>query len=69
MEYWRDSLEAARHLQRALAAFREVHRGPLVLLVQSPGGWRKLVGDVPLLGEFPCIDVPLNSEDARCVQV
>lgn len=65
VEYCRDSLDAARTVQRALASFREAQRGPVLVVTQSPWGSARLQQDIPMLNEFPCVDVPPLTEDSR----
>jgi hypothetical protein len=65
VEYAREHLVALRRVQRALTAYREAQRGPVVATVQCPGGSSRLQQDMPLLGDFPCVDKPVAVEDAR----
>lgn len=65
IEYAREHLVALRHMQRALSTYREQHRGPCVATCQSPGGSEQLQRDMPLLGDFPCVDKPIAVEDGR----
>ncbi|WIA29248.1 hypothetical protein OEZ86_011756 [Tetradesmus obliquus] len=65
VEYAREHLVALRHVQRALTAYREAQRGPCVATVQCPGGSSRLQQDMPLLGDFPCVDKPVAVDDAK----
>jgi hypothetical protein len=65
VEYYRERLAAARSLQQHLAALKEKQHGPLVLVVQAPGGYRRLQGDIPLLRDIPCANMPVALDDAR----
>lgn len=65
VEYAREHLVALRQVQRALTSYKEVQRGPCVATVQCPGGSVRLQQDMPLLGDFPCVDKPAAVEDAR----
>ena len=65
VDYAADGIEAARALQRALLAYREAQRGPVIVAVQCPGGVARMRSEVPLLAEFPCAEVPPLAEDSR----
>jgi hypothetical protein len=67
VEYYRERLAAARSLQQHLAGLREKQHGPLMLVVQAPGGYRRLQGDIPLLRDIPCANMPVALDDARWV--
>lgn len=43
---------------------RESYRGPLLVAVQAAGGYQRLQHAVPMLADFPCIDVPAVAEDS-----
>ena len=51
-------------LSRQLHYCRERHRGPLVIVTESPGGAARLTRSMPLLAEFPLCQVPPHSNDS-----
>lgn len=65
VEYVVDSFDAARLVQRALVQYREVHRGPVTLVCQAPQSSARLQYDIPILNDFPCVDIPHHSDDSR----
>eukprot|EP00798_Chlamydomonas_sp_ICE-L_P017970 gene17970-24375_t len=65
VEYCRDNLEAARLVQRQLQVFREAQRCPLIIVAQTPHSSSRLQTAIPVLGEFPCVDIPPHADDQR----
>ena len=51
-------------LIRQLRSCRERHRGPLVIVTESPSGAAHLMRSMPLLAEFPLCQVPPHSNDS-----
>lgn len=48
----------------ANAIARERHRGPMLMLVEAPGGWARLARSVPLLEQYPCADMSCTAADS-----
>lgn len=43
---------------------RERHKGPVAIVMEVPGGSAKAVREMPLLTEFPLIEVAVHSADS-----
>ncbi|GAX75625.1 hypothetical protein CEUSTIGMA_g3069.t1 [Chlamydomonas eustigma] len=67
VEYCLDLLDAARYIQRQLAAWRHsTGRTPMLVACQGPVVSSRLQQQgLPLLGEFPCVDITPNADDCR----
>ena len=61
------SIDALRTMQRALLQLRASHRGPLLLVNQGPTPSHLLRHTIPVLADFPCVDVPPHADDSRWV--
>jgi len=67
VEYTTNKRDAARAVQRALLAYRELFKGPVLVAVQAPQAAVQLLREAPILGDLPCVDVPPLAEDCRWV--
>lgn len=48
---------------RTMSICRERHRGPMVMVVNSPEGSHRLSRTLPFLSDFPCADIPPCLQD------
>lgn len=66
VDYARDVQDAAKLVQRALVQYREKHRGPVLVATQAPSASCRLQHEMPILNDFPCVEVPPHLDDSRC---
>ena len=64
VRYAPDAATGYKLIQRALAEWRDAHRGPAAALVDARGGAPHASRAVPALRTLPCVDVPLLPGDA-----
>ncbi|BBN04847.1 DNA polymerase epsilon subunit 1 [Marchantia polymorpha subsp. ruderalis] len=64
VEYLSSHQDAGRLLNRSLVEFRDQHPGPTVALTQCPNT-EDLMAIIPLLNEFPCVQIPCNVRDSQ----
>ncbi|KAM7276901.1 hypothetical protein ACFE04_018767 [Oxalis oulophora] len=56
--------DAEKNLQDAINEFRHKHHGPAIAVMECPNG-HLMKSRVPLLNEFPCVNIPSNANDSN----
>ncbi|XP_071723103.1 DNA polymerase epsilon catalytic subunit A-like isoform X1 [Rutidosis leptorrhynchoides] len=56
--------DAEKNLQNAINEFRDKHHGPAIAVIECPNG-HLIKSRIPLLNDFPCVNIPSNARDGH----